>query len=651
MITRILFRAFTRFTVLALAGLIAIASVAVCQTSAPAGQIPQYAEAVPVLDPDTVLLNPHLGLYAMGGANFVPPVDPWFNKTIDIAYIRDDWFKLNPEEGVYKFDDYFGPLFDAWVKRAGKRLAFRFMSESMHSNTKYVSPKWIFDKGVPGVKHVGIYTPEQIDPVFWDNRYLNIQCDFIKRLGKYLDGRPGLEFIDIGCIGEWGEMHLMRWTPQQLEETGFSETKYAQAYRRVIDAFAAAFPHTRVFLNIGGHDHLSIDDYAAIHGVGFRQDGLMPDGASYNCGEWLYKPYSRRGTVCNFEFYDGYDGMVKKGWDLGKTIDKAIAAPISYLNTNLGDLTMAPQIVKNELQRIAKKIGYRFVVTKVKYRPQFHLDGKLPSRIFAESTWRNDGIAPCYESFATEWTLVDATDNIVASEVVFPEVPTTQWWQGEEETVRTVLRVPADTRPGEYRLKVSLILPETGQHILLGVAGKDTKQRYEMCTLKGIATSDESGAVYDEGFEAAVAQPWSTFAGLTASVDRTASHTGKASMLLTGTIGAGWNYTSFRVPKELVPGAKYKLSGWLMVEKLQGIAVAPYLKMGVNDAGGHWLSNYSTGPYDLTKMGTWQRLECSFDANASGATGDICIEKGQFDGHATLTLRVDDVKLELLEAP
>ena len=60
--------------------------------------------------------------------------------------------------------------------------------------------------------------------MFWDSRYLNIQCEFIKQLGKHLDGRPGLEFIDIGAIGEWGEMHLMRWTPQQLEETGFTET-------------------------------------------------------------------------------------------------------------------------------------------------------------------------------------------------------------------------------------------------------------------------------------------------------------------------------------------------------------------------------------------------------------------------------------------
>jgi hypothetical protein len=610
----------------------------------------QYAEVTPRLDPDTVFLNPHMGLYVMGGPDYRPAPSEWFMQAVDIAYIRDDWAKLNPAEGVYKFDEYFGPIFDYWVKQCGKRVAFRFMSESMHSNTMYVSPKWIFDKGVPGVHHTGLYTPDQIDPVFWDDRYLDIQCAFIRKLGEYLDGRPGLEFIDIGCIGEWGEMHLARWTPKQLEETGFTETKYAQAYRRVIDAFAAAFPRTRVFLNVGGQDHLTIDDYAAIHGIGFRQDGLMPEGASYNCGEWLYKPYSRRSTVCQFEFCDDYASMVKKGWDLPATIDRGLAAPISYLNCNLCDLSTAPPIVREQLLRAGRKLGYRFVVTKVKYRDQFHLDGQHPARIFAETTWRNDGVAPCYDSFATEWSLVDAGGKAVVRQVTFPQTPTTRWWPGEEQTVSALIHVPADTPPGDYRLKVAVVLPETGKRIFLGIKAVDAERRYSLCTLHGVATPATSGVVFDEGFEANPA-PWTVSQGITATVDTVAAHTGKASLLVVGTMGAAWNYTSFRLPKPLVPGAKYRLSGWMRVDKLEGIGAAPYLKIGVNAADGHWIDNHSTNPYDLGKLGTWQPLEGTFECPADGATGDLCIEKGQFEGNATISLRLDDVKLEMLESP
>jgi hypothetical protein len=164
------------------------------------------------------------------------------------------------------FDTYFEPIFDFWVRQRGKRVAFRVMSESTHYRGKYATPNWIFDQGVPSVLHRGLRGQEQVDPVFWDPQYLKLHCEFIQRLGRYLDGRPGLEYVDIGGIGEWGEMHLGlhmqgRWTPMQLEQTEFTREKYIAAYRRVIDAHAQAFPNTRVFLNVGSYPE--INDYVA----------------------------------------------------------------------------------------------------------------------------------------------------------------------------------------------------------------------------------------------------------------------------------------------------------------------------------------------------------------------------------------------------
>jgi hypothetical protein len=47
---------------------------------------------------------------------------------------------VNPGMGLYRFDEYFGPIFDLWVNRWHRRVAFRFMSENMHSRRKYVTP-------------------------------------------------------------------------------------------------------------------------------------------------------------------------------------------------------------------------------------------------------------------------------------------------------------------------------------------------------------------------------------------------------------------------------------------------------------------------------------------------------------------------------
>jgi hypothetical protein len=304
------------------------------ETPSPVPSLLPMQQVVPAAS-SSALVNPGMGLYLAGTLHTddLPP-DAWFSPLVQIGYFRDDWSVLEPDaEGKYRFDEYFGPIFDLWVKRWQRRVAFRFMSENMHSRRQYVTPKWVFDAGVPSVKLKGLYAKEQIDPVFWDDRYLRIQERFIADLGKYLDGRPGLEFVDIGCIGEWGEMHLARWTPELLQQSEFTTTRYIAAYRRLIDAFARAFPRTRVFLNVGEYE--AINDYAAIKGLHFRQDGLTPSGPSADVGRRFYRSYASHGVICNYELHSGYTEMKQKGWGVPETFAKGLEDPISYLHINL----------------------------------------------------------------------------------------------------------------------------------------------------------------------------------------------------------------------------------------------------------------------------------------------------------------------------
>jgi len=601
---------------------------------------------------DEVLFNPGMGHYMQH-----PPLDAkadeWFMQVADIAYYRLHWADVNPEEGVYTFDEYFGPRFDFWVQQHGKRVAFGVMSQSMHGRTKYVTPKWVFDRGVPSVTHRGLYTEEQINPVFWDEGYLDLQCELIAELGAYLDGREGFEFIDVRCIGEWGEMHLARWTPEQFHATGFTHTKYVMAYRRVIDAFAKAFPRSRVFLNVGGRRNHTINDYAALRGLHFRQDGLKPGGASYNCGEWLYKPYARRGVICNFECHSSYDGGLKKGWAPEKIMESGLAAPISYLNMNWfggASVRRAPEEGRRLLTDAGRRLGYRFVMTKLRHLPAFHVDGVHAARIPLLSTWRNDGIAPCYESLGVEWSLVDAQGTTVALEVVFPETPTTQWWPGEEAQANGMLKAPADTPEGQYELKVAMIPPERGERIRLGIAGRDEQGRYALCALPAKTRKTAETTVYEASFETDAAG-WAPHQGLTAVLDEEAAHSGRQSLLLTGTQLKGWNYAVCHVPTPLVPVGKYRLTAWLRVDAIEPANTPPYVKIGVNDADGKWIENYVSGKYDLKKVGPWQQLTAIAELPTNAASAHLAIEKGAYSTPITTTMRLDDVKLELLEAP
>lgn len=636
-----------------IAALLVLAAAAVCAQPAaePAPTGPPMVEVNPPTC-DDVLLNPRMGLYGLPPKDLVD--DEWLAKIVNVYYIRMHWNDLNPEEGVYKFDEYFGPILE-FCKQHKMRLALRVMSESMHGQTQYVTPKWVFDKGVPSVQHTGLYEQGKVqtNPVFWNDQYLDLNCEFVKKLGEYFADKPNIEYVDLGGIGEWGEMHLMRWTPQQLEETGFTEAKYALAYRRMIDAYRAAFPRTQLFLNIGGPDHLSINDYAAINGIHFRQDGLMPEGASYDCGEWLYKPYSRRGIVCNYEFCLGYDEMVKKNLDVVATIRKGLEAPVSYMHTNLfwgGSIRSAPQEVKDALTDAARRLGYRFVLASLKHTTDVKLVPGRAARVPLEVTWRNDGIAPCYDSFLTRWTLVDATGKTVAQEDLFPRTPTTQWWPGESNTQQFLLRVPAGVAPGAYTLKVKMLLPEKNQSILLGIQGHEEDGSYAVCPITAVAgEAAASNTVYESGFEAEAA-PWSTVEGVTATVTDDDAHSGTKSLLVTGTTATSWNYAMFRVLQPLTGFGKYRFSAWMKVEQCSADKLPPYLKVGVNSPT-KWITNFSTPKYDLAKLGTWQLLEGVADLPANAATADFAIEKGDNSSPVTVKLRLDDVKLEIIEAP
>jgi hypothetical protein len=621
--------------------------------AAPAAAL-QLQTAIPAQS-DAALVNPGMGLYLYGTRDPEDlPADAWYTPLIAIGYFRDDWADLEPDaESDYRFDEYFGPIFDLWVNKLHKRVSFRFMCSNMHSQREYVSPKWVFDNGVPFVVHKGLYVPRQVDPVFWDDRYLHVQEKFIADLGEYLDGRPGLEFIDIGSIGEWGEMHLSRWTPDELVATGYTDEKYIAAYRRIIDAFARAFPHTRVFLNVGDFD--TINDYAALHHMHFRQDGLTPTGPSADVGNRFYRPYARRGVICNYEFHSGYDEMLRRGWGVRETFQKGLEDPISYLHLNVtsyDQLKDPPAELRDCILDAARRIGFRFALTQLQYNAVVHLDGAAPGRLALYQTWKNAGVAPCYDSYALRWSLVNAQGEAVVQTMTFPRQPTTLWWPGGEVSVQDQVTVPAATPPGLYRIKVEMLKPETcpelaeraGEEIQLALANSDAEGRYDLAEVRLERAPRRERVVYEETF-ARGASGWSAAPG----VEMKVKGGEESALVLSGREpGQSWNYGSVRV--DLLPFSRYRLSLWMKVDAISP-QLPPYAKIGANAPDGRWLTNFNTNQYDLGKLGEWQLLVTYADTPGEAASGDLAIEKGQLETPVSATLQIRDVKLELLESP
>ena len=155
-----------------------------------------------------------------------------------------------------------------------------------------------------------------------------------------------------------------------------------------------------------------------------------------------------------------------------------------------------------------------------------------------------------------------------------------------------MIRIGPEVPPGDYELKVSMLLPERpGRRIsCLGIAGRDEDDRYRLWhrhrrqRVRGL-----TGAVYEQGFETDD-HGWSMSSGIEGRIGlRHVFHGGKSSLRLSGVQQGSWNYASHYLATPVLPGSKYRLSCWLKVDELDPARMAPYLKIGLTDGdGGCW---------------------------------------------------------------
>ena len=346
--------------------------------------------------------------------------------------------------------------------------------------------------------------------------------------------------------------------------------------------------------------------------------------------------------------------MKQRGWGVRETFDKGLEDPISYMHLNLmgyRELAIAPPEVHDVIEDAARRIGFRFTLSKLRCNAALRLSPAHPSRLWVESTWKNTGVAPCYASYALRWTLVNDRGDAAAEQVDYPKIPTTLWWPGDTVTQSTVVPVPAGLAAGAYRLKVAMFEPESpAVAIQMAIDGRDAAGRYDVATIPATISPAATSTAYEQTFETA-RHEWKPSPGITLSV-ATDAHTGHGSLSLTGTQpGGAWNFAAADVPKPLLPASRYRLTAWMKVASISPGAPAPYLKVALNDAQGKWLTNCQTNHYDLTKLGTWQLLTGYAETTPETALGQLAIEKGNLEGKVTLSLHLDDVKLELLESP
>jgi len=330
---------------------------------------------------------------------------------------------------------------------------------------------------------------------YWDEDYIADHRRLVEFLGRRFGRSPYLAFVDIGAVGNTGgEWYFSPRGP--FERAGLSDDRFLELVRTFVDMYREAFPRTRLYISYecvakAGQRRQDVIDLLTAHDIGVRDDGLggwpFPR-ESTPVALWPMPILWQRVPAC-FEAGGrggGVYGLVRQGKDPVRVLDWVIKrCPPTYIN--LGGAETNSQKACDEqrslLERYGRRLGYRLVLLRASVAAELER-GRAAE---LQMRWANRGVAPCYSDHRAEVSLFDQDGRFVVALAGRPVPAVREWAPGQEVAVRLPFVVPASVAPGEYSLKVRLLLGSGSGHtrfVRVATEGADGEGRYTVGTVR-----------------------------------------------------------------------------------------------------------------------------------------------------------------------
>ncbi|BBE16179.1 hypothetical protein AQPE_0316 [Aquipluma nitroreducens] len=420
-------------------------------------------------DSTKVCNNPHKGwclhyydngIKEYGNRMAVDDSLPDFPGLNDI-YLRLAWSYLEPEEGVYNWA-VIDTIINRWITW-GHPISFRITCKE--TEIVYATPEWVKKAGAKGkfIEHpdlnIKAWAPDYGDPIF-----LKKLEDFQKAFAARYDGKPWVEYIDIGSIGDWGEGH-----------TAYSGRKDVPVdiVKKHIDMYKRCYKKSVLILSDDFIGQRETDDgsdyeiyrYALENRLGFRDDSgnvllYKKLGFGPSCirtPELYSKVYKDIPVILES---DHYGAALKNGmWGDGSGFEKAV---IETHATIIGFHYYPREWLKNSYQyasRLANLCGYW-------YFPKFAL---MPDTFrtcsnhnYIRITWENHGVSPAYYRYQLFIKLVNKnTKNEFVQQL--KESDNRNWQPHEIIAEQYIINLNKNIAEGKYDLLIGM-RDEYGYH-------------------------------------------------------------------------------------------------------------------------------------------------------------------------------------------
>ncbi len=571
---------------------------------------------------DNIIKNPGTGLCFMPGMEPASKYPSWIFDVCSIAYFRIDWADVVDEDGNYIFDKLDKEIFSTYRKQ-GLRLAFRIMASNPHSSKKNVTPCDKLEFKFPTVMHTSVYNKEQNDPVFWDHNYLSEHGKMIEAFGYYVLKHPDIDFVDLGGMGDWGEMHLSRWSKGELIDRDFTYKKYLKAVIAMMEQMEAHLPYTvKSFccapIGLDGLPDVfaQIVDRSVRRGWWLRTDGFSTEGPPYYVRPYFEKYWHQVGFIAepaggiNHDYFGG-------PYSVTDYLNSIIYNRVSIANLmGMWDLNKLSDADIKTIYNAAQKIGYRFAVTKIVMPDTVNMISGEALKVPIKTTIRQDGSAPYHGTAVIDISLFRNKKKIV-SQAFMPGVPLSQILPGKEQEYTIMLDIPKNIKTGTTTVKLALDDLNYG-HLKTANFPLDKMNNIILGPIdihKGTSSSFIKLRT-DDVFKNLQAQP-----DVEIKKD-------KNKWKLYGRAKAGWDYahtSAFPIKLNTLYRMTVKMKAWKRDIKTSLL----FFKFGISNSDHQWIRNINTSGYDFNKEGTMQEFSTFFQQKFDGESWYyLAIEKG-----------------------
>ena len=251
-------------------------------------------------------------------------------------------------------------------------------------------------------------------------RFVRALSEHRTSLGVPLRDDPRLGSLEVRLYGAWGEWHtapvdygtVNRALGLNLREGENDPDKPEGVRRKIIEAYANAFPKKRLILLTGAQDNVKMLRWAfsSFPNVGWRRDSFLTK---------LFETHTD-GNARNGGF-DFRDALIRDRWMTAPVwVERGACGPthtslgvrqvedfhISGIGNQIGDRaedawSKQGATRQREWRETALRAGFRLIVSKL----EVPTTAKLASSMNINLTWENVGVAPLYEPFQVQFEL------------------------------------------------------------------------------------------------------------------------------------------------------------------------------------------------------------------------------------------------------